>query len=247
MFYADYEQDVDDEPEDLSDGADGVDLGEDFSDDGVGQPSPVRLQDDVSEGEGASPYLEDMPDGAGDEEEEGEEESDDCDEDGNGRRKARKPFQMNDVLTPTGKGESSEMKLIQLLNKEQNNNLAQSLTKYRSDAQASYQAADGRGRAAQEPQSAKQSQASRSKTKSQNQNRNLKSSKRQLEKAFKKKDGEEDTDAAKSPAMTAARQKELETRTQMQNGCYQFDQNQVNRTVAAANKEYLDDDANSEL
>ena len=57
---------------------------------------------------------------------------------------------MNDVLTPTVKGGSSEMKLIQLLNKEQNNTLAQSLTKQRSDAQASYVAADGRGRASQE-------------------------------------------------------------------------------------------------
>ena len=122
MFYDDYEQDVDDEPEDLSDGGDAVDLGEDFSDDGVGQPSPERLHDDISEGGGGgvSPYVEvdDMPVGAGDEEEEGEEESEDCDEDGNGRRKARKPFQMNEVLTPTVKGASTEMKLIQLLNKE---------------------------------------------------------------------------------------------------------------------------------
>ena len=117
------------------------------------------------------------------------------------------------------------MKLIQLLNKEQTHNLAQSLSKQRTDALNSYQSHEGRGRAPQAPQSAttKHSQQSRSKTKSyQNQNRNLKSSKRQLEKAFKKggKDGDDDLDAAKSPAMTAARQKELETRTQMQNGCY---------------------------
>ena len=108
-------------------------LGEDFSDDGVGQPSPERMHEDVSEagGGGVSPYVEveDMP-VAGDEDEEGEEESEDFDEDGNGRRKpTRKPFQMGDMLTPTGKAESSEMKLIQLLNKEQHSNLAASLGK----------------------------------------------------------------------------------------------------------------------